>query len=209
MLKYEELPKVNSKRWLSPETLEGETWKDVPGYNGILQVSNYSRIMNTRKGRILRQTLNASGYYIVVLRENDKYKHLPVHRLVLLAFVPNTKNKPCADHIDTNRRNNTVGNLRWATSKENANNPITKQNRKQSHAHTMFSDKKVVKMDKGGRIIRVYGSVKEAAEDTGLNKCSISNAAHKRMMPNRCGQMFQCKTAGGYVWKYVKDIIGI
>ena len=40
-------------------------------------------------------------------------------------FIPNPDNKPEIDHIDTNKLNNRVDNLRWVTRKENLNNEIT------------------------------------------------------------------------------------
>lgn len=67
---------------------------------------------------------------------NTNYLCFPygfVHRAVAELFIPNPDNKPCIDHIDCNKHNNDVTNLRWVTHKENNNNPLPKQHNSQSN----------------------------------------------------------------------------
>jgi hypothetical protein len=87
--------------------------KDYENYS----VSNLGVVRNDKKGRILKQS-NSYGYKLVTL---DGKLH-KVHILVAKAFIFNPDIKRCVDHIDTNRANNNVNNLRWATNDENQYN---------------------------------------------------------------------------------------
>ena len=53
-------------------------------------------------------------------------KDCSIHRLVAEAFLPNPENRPTVDHINGNKLDNRIENLRWATQRENSNNPNTK-----------------------------------------------------------------------------------
>lgn len=106
-----------------------EEWRDIEGYEGLYQVSNLGRVK--RLPKIMKTTTDAQGYKVISLKdESGKAKVVKVHRLVAQAFLPNPENKPVVDHINTDRGNNFVDNLRWCTQKENCNNPITLSNRK-------------------------------------------------------------------------------
>lgn len=134
MLRFEELPKVNSKQWLDLVNLPEEEWRDVPQFEGLLKVSNYARVMKlpkywSPKKMILKQISYGGGYYAVSIRYKMKQIKLFVHRLVASAFIENPEHKPFIDHINTNKRDNVYTNLRWVTHKENMNNPLTIQQR--------------------------------------------------------------------------------
>ena len=68
---------------------------------------------------------NSYGYRLIQI---DK-KHYLVHRLVAETFIENIENKPTVDHINRDRSDNRVENLRWATFKEQADNTSSVINR--------------------------------------------------------------------------------
>lgn len=113
-------------------------WKDIEGFEGKYQVSNFGEVkaleravMNNggvqrKHERILKQNTSSNRHAMVILCKDGKTYPKLVHRLVALAFIPNPENKPVVDHIDTNPYNNRVDNLRWATTRENCMNPLTR-----------------------------------------------------------------------------------
>ena len=102
------------------ETL-GEVWKDIAGYEGHYQISNYGRVKSFkgRKPRILSTCNDSKGYPKVTFTENGKMKNYLIHILVAKAFIPNPNNLPVVHHRDSNPRNNHVDNLEWVTYKQN------------------------------------------------------------------------------------------
>ena len=114
-----------------------EVWKDIQGYEGLYQVSNLGRVKSLgrfidrlvygnywQEERILKLHKTKYGYLMVELRKNKKPKNFLVHRLVAMTFISNPENKPQIDHINADKTNNSVNNLRWVTAKENVNNPL-------------------------------------------------------------------------------------
>ena len=117
--------------------LPGEIWRDVVDYEGLYQVSNYGRVKSLQRGkvRILKAAADDNGYLRVVLSKNGETKNRFVHVLVARAFLPNPNNLPQVDHIDTNKFNNHLSNLRWATSAENIRYAFEKGLRKTGCEH--------------------------------------------------------------------------
>ena len=111
-----------------------ELFWDIKGYEGLYQVSHTGKVRSlnyygTKRVQDLKNTLMNNGYFCVNLFKNEKSKIKLVHRLVAEAFIPNLENKTEIDHLDTNKQNNHVNNLRYCTHKENCNNEITKVNK--------------------------------------------------------------------------------
>lgn len=87
--------------------------------NTNYSINENGEVRNDSTGYIKKPTENkANGYLMLDLYEGNKRKKVPIHRLVAEAFIPNPDNKPTVDHIDGNRKNNAISNLRWATYSE-------------------------------------------------------------------------------------------
>ena len=99
-----------------------EIWKVVNGYEGLYKVSSLGRVKNIKTGKILKGCVDDKGYLKVKLYKNKKGKTLRIHNLVGKAFIANPLNKRCIDHINHDRKNNKVSNLRFATYAENNQN---------------------------------------------------------------------------------------
>ena len=100
-----------------------EIWKDVPGYEGLYQVSSVGRIM--RDGRTRKLKSDHMGYLVVALCKKGIEKDWKVHRLVALAFLQNPEQKRVVNHIDGDKQNNRVENLEWVTHSENMRHAYT------------------------------------------------------------------------------------
>lgn len=110
-----------------------ENWRDVPGYEGLYQVSDHGNVRSIARritdthctrhfsGRLLKQFLDHNGYKVVTLSKQGLLKQIKVHRLVAMAFIPNPKNYPQVNHKDEDATNNLVCNLEWCDGKYNSN----------------------------------------------------------------------------------------
>lgn len=100
-----------------------EIWKDIEGYEGLYQISNLGRVKslnyrNTKREQNIKLTV-CKGYYMARLYKDGKSKRYQVSRLVAKAFIPNPKNKLQVDHINGDKLNNNLLNLRWVSPREN------------------------------------------------------------------------------------------
>ena len=111
-----------------------ERWVEIeadPEYD----ISTLGRVRKRKNGFYPKIGLNKqTGYYQVALNG----KPYPLHRLLAEAFIPNPENKPWVDHIDGDRQNNCLSNLRWCTRAENNRNKKKYRNNTSDYTGVTF-----------------------------------------------------------------------
>ena len=96
-----------------------EAWKDIEGYEGLYQVSNFGKVKSLKTNKILKPAPNSCGYLQVALSKDGKAKKFYVHRLVATTFLSNKEELPEIDHINNDKKDNRVANLQWISKVEN------------------------------------------------------------------------------------------
>lgn len=162
-------------------------------------VNEEGQVRNDETGKFLKGTI-LHTYRYINFRWNGKQKNKSIHRLVAEAFLPNPDNLPCVHHIDGDRLNNRLDNLKWVSEQENVKQakPPKKQEKHfqgeiegeewRYFRDTLYqiSNKGRIKNTKTGRI--TYG----AKIDSGYRRFEIyfQNGKHKRFLVHQL--VYEC-----------------
>lgn len=166
-----------------------EIWKPVPQFEGVYSVSNLGRVKSVDritadgrfvKGKHIKPVKRPDGYLqISRYKGNGKMRIELIHRLVAKAFLGEPPKGYVVDHIDRNRANNNIENLRYIPKPENDSQGGKAQG------------KAVRQYNLQGELITVYPSIAEANRQTNVQGSDIiRNCQGKR------------RTAGGFKWEY-------
>ena len=108
---------MNSKILLEQLLLK-TVWLPIKDYDNY-EVSICGSVRNAITKRVLKPGIDGPGYYYVDLCKNGNHKKHKIHRLVARQFIPNINNNICVDHINNDKLDNTVSNLRWVSYQQN------------------------------------------------------------------------------------------
>jgi len=198
--------------------MENEIWKPVVGFEGFYEVSNTGEVRSVDrvikrggkntflKGKKIAIYVMPNGYHAVALYAEKGRSNKYIHKIVAEAFLENPNNYPYVDHIDTDKENNNVDNLRWCSPSQNSNNPLTKKHLKESQTDEVRKRILATRRKNGGKTAEktVYQFSKEGVP---LNTFIGTRAAGLAVGVSSCNIIQACNdgcASGGYLWSYSK-----
>lgn len=146
-----------------------EIYKDVKGYEGLYQVSNFGQILSlnynkTGKPKLMKPSKNKDGYLRIFLCKDGKRKMFFIHRLVAEHFIPNPDNLPEINHKDENKENNSVENLEYCNHEYNCNHGTRNERISKTQTNGKCS-KPVLQLSLTGDFIREWPSTMECGRN--------------------------------------------
>lgn len=164
--------------------LKGEIWTETIN-NSNYKVSNYGRVWNTTNNNILSPS-ETSGYYKVRLSKNGETSDWLIHKLVFCSFNNeiNIDKNFVIDHIDGNKHNNCLNNLRKISISDNVQKAYYEQK-------LNSNIKPISQYDLDNNFIATYPSSREAGRQLGLDSSSIIKCCKGKL-----------KTTGNFIFHY-------
>lgn len=190
-----------------------EFWKQIEGLPDTYHISNKGRIRRIEliaktwygsrrvKECFLKTHISKNGYErIAITLASGKTKNLSIHRLVAIAFIHNPQMKPCINHRNGIKTDNSIKNLEWVTYSENSLHaaktglmpPIKSMLGKLGADHNR--SKELAQFDLNGNLLGVFGSACEAQRITGMSQGQISRVCRGERTHT-----------GGFVFQYLEQ----
>lgn len=179
------MEKYTTPEPILPAPEEEEVWKTHPIYVEY-EVSTFGNVRRKSTQYVMTIGINGRGYSTVHLRagiKNKNGKHCRVHKLVAETFLGEAPGPEYeCDHLDRNRQNNYVGNIRWVTHPENIAN--CRKRRKQ----VFMKRPAIVLLDKNtNELIREFKCLEEVIEELGISPAGVRDNIHGYKPPYTFG----------------------
>lgn len=177
-----------------------EIWKDILGFEGIYQASNFGRIKSLEridalghrlKEKILKTARDRYGYYQVELYKNSIGKMYLVHRLVWIAFNGQIPESMQVNHINEIKSDNRLKNLNLMTPKENTNWGTRNERVGKVLKNRKDLSKPVLQFTLDNILVKEYPSAKQVERELGFNQGNIVKCCNGKQ-----------KTAYNYKWQH-------
>ena len=103
-------------------------FEDIKGFENLYRINKSGEIWSCIYNKVMKHQTTEDGYLFVRLAkpktiENNIVKRNSlkgfIHRLLALQYIENPENLPQIDHIDRNKQNNNLDNLRWCSQHTN------------------------------------------------------------------------------------------
>lgn len=159
-------------------------WKDVAGFEKFYEVSDKGVVRNKKTLKELKPKQDRAGYCSVTLCNGNTQKQTMIHRIVALAYLEAIDGKPCVNHIDGNKQNNSTFNLEWCTYKENTQHAIKNglfnpayDRHGNKHPNVKVTEKIIREIK---HFLNSGGTQSEARKKFNLSTGTISNIANNK-----------------------------
>lgn len=172
-----------------------KTIKDFPMY----EITTNGKIWSKYRNIYLCPKFDKDGYATVTLYKNSRKYSRRVHRLVAETFIPNPNNYPIVNHKDENVKNNNVENLEWCNYSYNTRYGHGIEKMLNSRGDKLkgknnYGAISIVQLDLNYNFIKKWDCAANASRELGIFRGEI----------RRCCNGIR-KTAGGYIWKDLKN----
>jgi hypothetical protein len=168
-----------------------EIWKNIEGYDGY-KISNFGNCIGI-SGKLLKNRDNGNGYHYLCLYKNKKPKYIGLHRVVAYSFLRESGKNLVVNHIDGNKKNNTISNLELVTQNQNAQH--TKK-----LGRTTFGTKNSICKLKEDDVIYIRNNYKKSLTGNASGGGNLHQLAKDfNVSPSSILNIIQLKT-----WNYLK-----
>lgn len=182
-----------------------EIWRPVRGYEGLYEVSNFSRVKSLprvrtvhRRNKVFTQSfpekilvplLSSNGRYHYTLYKNGKQKSISRASIVASAWVEGYQDGYEVNHKDENGQNDSIENLEWCSHLYNMRYG-TRTERAIKHMIAKKGKRVVAKL-KSGEIVEVFNTISDACRKYGCASTNVSKCCSGKI-----------KSLLGMKWEY-------